>query len=214
MKIIKPKELPYLDSLDLVSAFSWAKLQEENNVNWLREGYDGRQSKIKDIKLDEIRKNLEDQAFKLMDDDNFNEILHKRMLIYDYESKYDTVKTILQRMWMGFADFQMEDRLIFIQKLSKLGFKMPELNSVVGDKKELERLFQQVEGIKTKINLLIDDIKTDGKKVTRNLNKEMINVGKIIECGFMLDPKVISQAYWIEMQKTAHEIIKKQPKQK
>jgi len=112
-------------------------------------------------------------------------------------------------MWLGFADNQMEDRLIFIQKLEKLGFKMPVLNSVMGDKKELERLFQQVEGIKTKINLLIDDIKTDGKKITRSLNKDMIIVCKILECGFH-DPKTISQAYWMEMQKTANEINEKQ----
>ncbi len=203
------KKEKYLNSLDLVSAWNWSKLQEEDDVNWLRDGFDGRKPRIKDIKLDEIRKDLEDEAFKLMNNDNFNEILHKRMLIYDYVNKYEIVKTILNRMWLGFSDTQMESRLIFIQKLAKLGFKMPELNSVMGDKKELERLFQQVEGIKTKINLLIDDIKTDGKKITRSLNKDMIIVCKILECGFH-DPKTISQAYWIEMQKTANEINEKQ----
>lgn len=202
----KPKEpTHYLNSLDLISAWSWSKLQEENDVNWLREGFDGRQPKIKDVRLDEIRKKLEDEAFKLMADDNFNDILEKRMLIYDYAEKYDLVKTILQRMWMGFGDDQMEDRLIFIQKLAKLGFKMPELNSVMSDKEALEKMFQQVEGIKTKIQLLIDDIKVEVSKITRSLNKDMIVVCKILECSFH-DPKVISQAYWIDMQKTAHEI--------
>lgn len=200
----------YLDSLDLVSAFAWSKMQEENDVNWLRDGYDGRQKKIKDVRLDEIRKKLEDEAFKIMDDYNFNEILHKRLLIYDYSSKYDVVKMILQRMWLGFGDNQMESRLIFIKQLKQLGFKMKELNSVMRDKEELERLFQQVEGIKTKIKILIDEIKSEGKQVTRSLNKEMITVGKIVECGYMLDPKKISQAYWMDLQKTANEIIAKQ----
>lgn len=195
----------YLNSLDLVSAWAWSKMQEENDVNWLREGFDGRQPKIKDVRLDEIRKKLEDEAFKLMADDNFNEILHKRMLIYFYADKYEAVKAILQRMWMGFSDDQMESRLIFVKKLAALGFKIPELNSVMQDKVDLERLFQQVEGIKTKIQLLIDDIKVEGSKVTRSLNKDMINVCKIIDIGFH-DPKVISQAYWIELQKTANEI--------
>lgn len=202
-------ELPFLNSLDLVYAFAWSKLQEENDVNWLREGYDGRQKKIKSNELNEIRKKLEDEAFLLMDDDNFNSILHKRMLIYDYESKYNTVIFVLQRMWMGYGDNQMESRLKHIKLLNKLDFKMPELNSVLGDKKELERLFQQAEGIKTKIKLLSDDIQSEGSKVTRSLNKDCIAVGKIIECGYIINPKEISQAYWIDLQKTAQEIIRK-----
>ena len=77
MKLIKNKEieLPYIDSLEDLSAFAWSKLQEENDINWLREGYNGRQTKIKDVKLDEIRTKLEEDCFKLMDDDNLNEIL-------------------------------------------------------------------------------------------------------------------------------------------
>jgi len=201
----KPKEpTEYLNSLDLVSAWNWNKLQEENDVNWLRDGFDGRQKRIKDVRLDEIRKKLEDEAFALMADDKFNDILQKRMLIYDYAERYDVVKTILQRMWMGFSNDQMESRLIFIQKLSKLGFKIPELNNVMQDKADLERYFQQVEGIKTKILLLIDEIKADGKKITRSLNKDIIIVCQILNRDYH-DPKVISQAYWIEMQKTAHE---------
>lgn len=201
--------LKYLDSLDMVSAYAWSKMQEENDVNWLREGFDGRQKKIKDIRLDDIRKNLEDKAFKIMADDHFNDILYKRMLIYDYAAKYDIVKTILQRMWMGFGDNQMENRRELIEKLKKLGYKMRELNHVVGDKEELERLFQQAEGIKTKIQLLVDDIKTEGSKATRSLNSDMINVCKILEFGYH-DPKVVSQSYWMEMQKMASEIIKRQ----
>lgn len=201
----KPKEpKEYLNSLDLISCWAWSKLQEENDVNWLRDGFDGRQKRIKDVRLDEIRKKLEDESFKLMNDDHFNEILHKRMLIYDYAEKYEIVKTILQRMWMGFGDNQMENRLVFIQKLAKLGFKIPELNNVMQDKADLERCFQQVEGIKTKIQLLIDEIKVEGSKITRSLNKEMIIVCEILGFNYH-DPKTTSQSYWMELQKLAHE---------
>ncbi len=200
----KKASLEYLDSLDLISAWAWSKLQEENDVNWLRDGFDGRQKKIKDIRLNEIRKKLEDEAFKLMDSDSFNDILRKRMLIYHYSEKYETVKTILQRMWIGFGDNQMESRLIFVKKLSALGFKIPELNNVMQDKEDLERCFQQVEGIKTKIQLLIDDIKVEGKKITRSLNKDMIIVCEILGFNYH-DPKSISQSYWIELQKLAYE---------
>lgn len=206
LKIFRKKSneiLKYSTSLDMVSAYAWSKLQEENDVNWLRDGFDGRQKRIKDPRLDEIRKNLEDEAFKLMADDNFNEILSKRMQIYQFAEKYEIVKTILQRMWMGFGDNQMENRLVFVKKLALLGFKIPELNNVMQDKADLERCFQQVEGIKTKINILIDEIKTEGKKVTRSLNDDIINVCRIL--GFNpMNSKKISQAYWIELQKNAY----------
>lgn len=213
IKILKRKktnkDLKYLDSLDTVSAFAWSKLQEENDVNWLREGFDGRQKRIKDARLDEIRKKLEDEAFKLMADDHFNDILYKRMEIYNYAEKYEIVTTILQRMWMGFGDNQMENRAELVDKLKKLGFKMRELNHVMGDKEELERLFQQVEGIKTKIKLLIDDIKVEGKKVTRSLNDNIIAVCEILGFNYH-DSKVISQSYWMSLQKRANEKIKQQ----
>lgn len=209
MKLIKTKnkevQLPYIDSLEDLSAFAWSKLQEENDVNWLREGYNGRQRKIKDVKLDEIRTKLEEDCFKLMDDDNLNEILHKRMQIYDLASKYETVKFILQRMYLGFGDNQMESRLQFIKQLKSFRFNMPEVNTLGGDKNELDRIFQEVEQFKTKINLLVDEIKVEGKKITRSLNKDMLIVGQILSLNYMLNPKEISQAYWIELQKLAQE---------
>ena len=206
MQLLKKKEptLLYPETLEDVTAFSWSKLIEENDVNWLRIGFNGRQPKIKDSLLDDIRKKLEDEAFKLMDDDNFNDALCKRVKINYYEDLYKVVTPILYRMTLGFQDDQLEDRLIYIKQLKQLKFNMPELNSVQGDLVAIERLFQQAEGIKTKIKLLADDIKVDGKKVTRNLNKEIVVVCEIMNIDY-IDSKVISQAYWIELQKLAYE---------
>jgi len=210
MKLVKSKNteiiLPYSETLEDVTAFSWYKMQEENDVNWLRIGFNGRQSKIKDSKLDEIRKQLEDEAFKLIDNDNFKIILAKRMEINYYNDLYAVVTPILYRMSKGFQNDQTEDRLKYIHILKKLKFKMPEINSYDGDLKEIDRLFQQAQGIKTKIQLLADDIKVEGKKETRSLNKEMMIVGQVLNIGYMLDSKVLSQAYWIELQKLAYEI--------
>lgn len=204
----KKKEiiLPYAKSLEDVTSYSWHKMIEENDINWLRIGFNGRQPKIQDVVLDEIRTKLEDEAFRLMDNNNFNDILAKRVEINRYSDTYKAVIPILYRMQIGFNNDQLKERVEWIRILKELKFRMPELNSVEGDLKEIERLFQQAEGIKTKIQLLADEISVEGSKETRSLNKQMIVVSKILETGYMLDPKKISQAYWIELQKTASEI--------
>lgn len=196
----------YLNSLDLISAYSWAKMQEEDDVNWLREGYDGRQKKIKDIELNKIREKLELDVYKLIQNDKLREYLHKRMLITDYDGRYKVVISILNRMSKGFADFQMEDRLNYIRLLKQLRFNMPEINTVEGDIIEIQRLFQEAGSLKTKMNMLIDEIKTDGKKVVNNLNRDFISVCKVLDSE-LLDPKKTSQAFWIDMQKLAQEKI-------
>lgn len=200
------KKEKYLNSLDLISAYSWAKMQEEDDVNWLREGYDGRQKKIKDIELNKIREKLELDVYKLIQNDKLREYLHKRMLITDYDSRYKVVITVLNRMSKGFADFQMEDRLNYIRLLKQLRFNMPEINTVEGDFIEIQRLFQEAGSLKTKMNMLIDEIKTDGKKVVNNLNHDFINVCTVLQKE-LLDPKKTSQAFWIDMQKLAQEKI-------
>lgn len=196
----------YLNSLDLISAYSWAKMQEENDVNWLREGFDGRQKRIKDKALEDIRTKLELEVYNLIQNDKLREYLHKRILISDLDGRYKTVISILNRMAKGFADFQMQERLTYIRLLKQLRFNMPEINTIYGDFIEIQRLFQEAEGLKTKIKMLIDEIKTNGQKVTNNLNRDFINVCKLLDIE-MLNPKKTSQAYWIELQKLAKEKI-------
>jgi hypothetical protein len=181
-------------------------VQEENDVNWLREGYDGRQKKIKSKELEDIRSQLELDVFNLIKNNKLEEYLFKRLQVIDLDGKYKVVMLILNRMSKGFAMFQMGERLAYIQRLKQLRFNMPEINTIEGDIIELNRIYQEAGGLKTKMNMLIDEIKTDGKKVVNNLNRDFISVCKVLECE-MLDPKKTSQAYWIEMQKLAQEKI-------
>lgn len=205
-KIKKPDRiLPYAQNLEDITAYSWHKMIEDNDVNWIRIGFDGRQPKITDPVLLEIKIKLEDEAFKIMNNDNYKIILTKRVEINRYNDLYKVVVPLLRRMQFGFQNDQLEDRLEYIKILKQLRFSMPELNSVQGDLIEIDRLLQQAEGIKTKIQLLADDIKAEGSKETRSLNNQMIVVGEILKPGYMLDPKKISQAYWIELQKRASE---------
>lgn len=206
----KQIKLQLYESLEDLPLFNWSKMNEKNDVNWLRMDFDGRQSKIQDDRMILLKKRLEDEYFLLWDDDNFKETLDKRKDINYYIGLYENVNAILNRMWLGFSNDQMENRLIYIRQLKALKYVMPELNSVEGDRIELERLFQQNEGIKTKIKMLLDDIEVDGKKKTRRLNTELANISSILDLGYSINAKEISVADYIDFQKQAKIIIAKQ----
>ena len=220
MKLIKTKkeepkkiELQLYESLEDLPAYNWSKMQEKNDFNWLRIDFDGRQKKVDDesqlLQLIALKKALEDECFLLWDDDNFNQTLEKRNEINYYIGLYETVDANLNRLEVGYENQQMESRLITIRQLKQLKYVMPELNSVEGDKIEIQRLRQQNEGIKTKIKLLSGDIETEGVKETRRLNTKMANVSKILELGYAIDPKTTSEADWIDLQKQAIQINEK-----
>lgn len=211
MKIVKQEqpEVQFYDSLEDLPLFNWHKMHEKDEINWLIIGFDGRQKIIQNDELFLVKKRLEDEYFELWDDDNFRVTLEKRNEINYYIGLYENVKAILDRMYLGFDISQMESRLIYIRQLKALRYAMPELNSVQGDKEALEKLYQQNEGVKTKINLLADDIKVENTKKTRRLNTELANISKVLELGYAIDSKNISVADWIDLQKQAKEVNSK-----
>lgn len=212
---LKPKEPEFqlYESLEDLPLYNWSKMQEKNDINWLRIDFDGRQKKIENkeslLKLEELKKRLEDEFFLIWDDDKFKETLQKRHEIKYYIGLYEVVDATLNRIEAGYVNQQMESRLISIRKLKQLRYIMPELNSVEGDRIEIKRLRQQNDGIKTKIQLLAGDIETEGKKVTRRLNTELAGVSKTLELGYAIDAKTITVADWIDLQKQAIEINEK-----
>lgn len=218
MKLVKTKEpelkpLEVYESLDDLWLYNWSKMQEQNDVNWLRIDFDGRQKRVVDaihiLELNALKKRFEDEYFVIWDDDNFKDILKKRNEMNYYIALYDNVQSILNRMYAGFENSQMENRLIFIRQLKQLKYNMPEFNSVEGDRKELTRLYQQNEGIKIKIQLLADDLKVEQTAVTRSLNVELANISKTLELGYSINAKEITVVDWIHFQKEAKEIIDK-----
>lgn len=207
------------NSLEDMPLYNWHKMQEKNDVNWLRIDFDGRQKKIIDKRLDDLKKTLEDEYFVLWDDDKFKETLSKRNEIAYYIGLYDTVQSILFRMntgiIAGIGDKEVEKALSaearhkYIMQLKQLRYIMPVLNSVEGDLQEINRLHQQNEGVKTKIKLLADSIETESIKVTRRLNTELGEVAKTLGYGYAINSKEITVADWIDLQKQAIEINSK-----
>lgn len=201
MKLTKPK---YYDSIEILPLYNFDKYRTTSDLNWFIVGYDGRQKKLPIEKLQPIEKIILDEYFKAVDDRSFTNRLQKMGEIETLKTKYFVVKSLINRMWLGFANNQMETRLLFVKELSKHGFKMSEINTVDGDAVELERLNTQCEGIKTRISLIEIELKKDEKVESTNLNKQLL----IAQIGLQINrinPKEITVLEWIEICKLLEE---------
>lgn len=201
MKLTKPK---YYDTIEILPLYNFDKYRTTSDLNWFIVGYDGRQTKLKSEHLQHIEKIILDEYFKAVDDRSFTNRLQKMCEIETLKTKYFVVKSLINRMWLGFANNQMEIRLLFVKELSKHGFKMSEINTIDGDAVELQRLNTQCEGIKTRISLIEIELKKDEKVESTNLNKQLL----IAQIGLQINrinPKEITVYEWIEMCKLLEE---------
>jgi len=202
MKLTKPK---YYDSIDTLPLYNFDKYRTTTDLNWFIVGFDGRQTKMNPELLRPIEKIILDEYFKAIDDRSFTNRLQKWCEIETLKLKYHIVKSLINRMWLGFGDKEMETRLLFVKELSKHGFKMSEINTIDGDAVELQRLNTQCEGIKTRISLIEIELNKDAKVESSSLAKQLQIATIGLQYPYRLNPKEITLSEWIEITKLLEE---------
>lgn len=195
----KEETIEYYESIKDLILWSWDRYLATKDNNFFIVGYDGRQPKIVNDKLTKLEKTLQDEYFIEIDDRDFNKKIEKWMKIDNLQTKYTIINMILDRMWIGFPDNQMDVRAEYINKLSKLGFKIPLINSVIGDAEEILRIREELKGIITQINIIKDELKTDAVVEHRSLNLQLKMMSKAMDFGFQLNSKELTVSEWIEL---------------
>jgi len=200
----------YYNSIETLPLYNFDKYRTTRDLNWFVVGYDGRQTKINTLELELVEKAILDEYFTAIDDRSFTNRMQKLVQIEELKLKYNIVKSLINRMWLGFADNQMETRLIFIRQLAKhgKGFSIPEINSIDGDAFELKRVNTAADGLLTKIHLIENELKKDENKESASLHNQM----RMVEIGlgyhYRLDSKAISVLEWISECKLLEEKAK------
>lgn len=205
MKLTKTK---YYHTIETLPLYNFDKYRNTKDLNWFIIDYDGRQKKQSNFELEAIEKVILDEYFKAIDDRSFTNRLQKWAEIETLKTKYFVVKSLISRMWLGFANNQMETRLLFIKELAKHGYKMPEINSIDGDAFELNRLNTACEGIKTKIALVEMELNKDAKIESVSLTKQLQIATIGLQYPYRLNPKEITVSEWIEICKLLEEKTK------
>jgi len=205
---MKLTKINYYDSIENLPLYNFDKYRNTRDLNWFIISYDGRAKKIESEQLNSIEKVILDEYFKAIDDRSFTNRLQKWGEIEALKLKYHVVKSLISRMWLGFADNQMEVRLLFIKELAKHGFRMSEVNTIDGDEVELQRLNTACEGIKTKISLVDMELNKDAKVETTSLAKQLQIATIGLQYPYRLNPKEITVSEWIEICKLLEEKAK------
>jgi len=205
---MKLTKINYYDSIENLPLYNFDKYRNTRDLNWFIISYDGRAKKIESEQLNSIEKVILDEYFKAIDDRSFTNRLQKWGEIEALKLKYHVVKSLISRMWLGFADNQMEVRLLFIKELANHGFRMSEVNTIDGDEVELQRLNTACEGIKTKISLVDMELNKDAKVETTSLAKQLQIATIGLQYPYRLNPKEITVSEWIEICKLLEEKAK------
>lgn len=205
---MKATKQQHYNSIENLPLYNFDKYRNTRDLNWFIIGYDGRAKKTENEQLNSIEKVILDEYFKAIDDRSFTNRLQKWGQIEALKLKYHVVKSLISRMWLGFADNQMETRLLFIKELAKHGFKMSEVNTIDGDAIELQRLNTACEGIKTKIALVEIELNKDAKVETTSLAKQLQIATIGLQYPYRLNPKEITVSEWIEICKLLEEKAK------
>jgi hypothetical protein len=202
---MKLTKIQYYESIETLPLYNFDKYRNTRDLNWFIIGYDGRQKKIQNDQLQSIEKTILDEYFKAIDDRSFTNRLQKWAEIETLKLKYHVVKSLINRMWLGFGNEQMETRLLFIKELARHGFKMPEINTIDGDAFELQRLNAGCEGIKTKIALIDLELNKDAKVESTSLVKQLQIATIGLQYPYRLNPKEITVLEWVEICKLLEE---------
>jgi hypothetical protein len=197
--------IEYYDSIEVLPLYNWDKYTTTRDNNWLIIDFNGRQSKIDNEELTALESKLQEEYFKAVDDRTFVKKLQKWAKIDNLRTRYNVIAMLCQRLWLGFGDMQMELRQQYIEIINKFGFNMPLINTVEGDAEEIALITQSMQNIKTQIEMLESELKTDEKKQTYSLNKQMVLVSLGLGLAYKIDAKQTTLSEWIELCKLLEE---------
>jgi hypothetical protein len=198
----------YFNSIENLPLYNFDKYRNTKDVNWFLIDYDGRQKKVQSEELLEAEKIILDEYFEVIGDRSFTNRLQKWAQIDVLEMKYRVLKSLISRMWIGFADGQMATRLAYIQQLAAHGFKMLEINTLEGDAEELIRLNTACEGLKTRIGILVSELNSEAKKESTTLAKQLQIATLGLQYPYRLNPKELTVLEWVEITKLLEEKAK------
>ena len=191
--------IEYYDSIEVLPLYNWDKYTTTRDNNWLIIDFNGRQPKIDNEELTALEGKLQEEYFKAVDDRTFVKKLQKWAKIDNLRTRYNVIAMLCQRLWLGFGDMQMELRQQYIEIINKFGFNMPLINTVEGDAEEIALITNSMQNIKTQIEMLESELKTDEKKQTYSLNKQMVLVSLGLGLAYKIDAKQTTVSEWIEL---------------
>lgn len=199
------------DSCEDMYLYNYFQYRKTIDLNWFINGYDGKQKKLDEALLKPIEERINNEYYTLTSSRSFETMLQNYAKIDNLKTKYFVVSTLIYNVAKGFTS-DKEGQLIrarYVEQLSLHGFKMDIIATYREDLIAVEAINNQIQGIKTKIKIIEEQMKVEGVKEVISLQKQLIIIGIGLGLNYKISPKETTVAEWVEM----IEIVKEKSKQ-
>ena len=199
----KTKELELFQSIDDMWLYNFDQYRKTNDNNWFIKGYDGRQTKVDSATIRPTELRINDEYYRETDDRAFQTMIQRLAKINLLQSKYVIVYDLTERMIMGFgaSEQQQNTRYLYIQQIKSHGYKMQFIADPIEDLESVSIIRSQLQGIKTKIAILKDELQKEGNSQSMSLQKQLLIMESALNLHREINPKKTTIKQWIEMGK-------------
>ena len=182
------------NSCELMPLYNYFKYSETNDPKWFTKEH---------VDFKGIEKVIEDFYNDYVDYSKNQSIQNRFSNIFEImrlENKYKSVISICQ----GIYNFNTKldksylDELVTL--LEKWNYKIDKSKDLFI---QLELILKRIKGIKTRIEILRDKLKTEGNKEVQSITLQLLNIERGLDLKYRLDPKKISVKDFIDYQNQA-----------
>lgn len=125
-------------------------------------------------------------------------------------AKYNTVMLLLKTLYNFPKNGNITHFEELIHQLDKWNYRIDRSKDVF---EQLEKISNRVQGIKTQLDLLNDELKEDDKGEATTIESQLISVSRCLDLGYRLNPKEITVLEWHEYQEQAKKLLREREKQ-
>lgn len=193
-----------IEDMPLYNFFQYRKTQD---LNWFLASYSGKETKLDAALLKPIEEKINEEYYQATNDRSFQSMIQRFAKINSLQVKHYVVSKLIEVMCEGFGPDEAQQliRYRFIEELKLHGFKMEFMASPEEDLIALQSISSQLQGIKTKIKILEQEMKTEGSKESVSLQKQLLIVGMSLGMNYKIDAKTTTVMEWVEMTKMLEE---------
>lgn len=178
--------------------YNFQKYLETNDLRWFTKEFKDHKS------LNDVMTNFFGEYLELTKNQKAINRFGVMFKIMRLTAKYNTVMLLLKTLYNFPKNGNIKQFEELIHQLDKWNYRIDRSKDVF---EQLEKISNRVQGIKTQLDLLQDELKQEDAKESVTIESQLISVSRILELGYRLNPKEITVLEWHEYQEQGKKVI-------
>ena len=191
-------KLTIYETCDTMPLYNFEQYLKTHDLKWFTKQHKP------DKRLHDVMTNFFGEYLKLTENNTVVSRFGKLHKILKLQTKYYDMMVLLTACFNYPSDAPIDTFKRLIEQIQGWGYKIVG-QEVDGIFSQLEKIYNRVQSIKTQIAMLQNDFDKSDEKEAVTMEKQRLNVERILELKHKIDPKETTVLEWIEMQKSAKE---------